>query len=115
MAAQRQHAEGAGHRSAAGTCRPVAEIHRRRYSRPGRVSGDVEVTVDSAPPWRIEKRSSEAKMNRILGSLSLCAAALPIALLAAQAPDASRLDKYPEAWPTHYGDFSGRRYSPLTQ
>ena len=36
LAAQRQHAEGAGHRSAAGTHRPVAEIHGRGYSRPRR-------------------------------------------------------------------------------
>jgi acido-empty-quinoprotein group A len=40
--------------------------------------------------------------------------AVPIALLA-QGPDASRLGTYPESWPTHYGDYSGRRYSPLAQ
>jgi alcohol dehydrogenase (cytochrome c) len=42
------------------------------------------------------------------------AAAVPIALLA-QGPDSSRLGTYPESWPTHYGDYSGRRYSPLAQ
>ena len=43
VAAQRQHAQGAGHRSAAGTHRPAAEIQGRRHSRSGRVPGDVEV------------------------------------------------------------------------
>jgi acido-empty-quinoprotein group A len=45
--------------------------------------------------------------------LSLGLTVLPIALLA-QGSD-SRLTAYPDAWPTHYGDFSGRRYSPLAQ
>jgi len=37
------------------------------------------------------------------------------ATLVAQGPDPARTDKYPDAWPTHYGDYSGRRYSPLNQ
>jgi alcohol dehydrogenase (cytochrome c) len=45
--------------------------------------------------------------------LAVCSV-VPIALLA-QGPGPSSLGKYPEAWPTHYGDYSGRRYSPLTQ
>jgi len=53
-------------------------------------------------------------MKKMPTLLSICSVALPIALLA-QAPDGSRAAKYPEAWPTHYGDYSGRRYSPLTQ
>jgi alcohol dehydrogenase (cytochrome c) len=53
-------------------------------------------------------------MKKIQTLLALCSVVVPLALLA-QGPDLSRLGKYPEAWPTHYGDYSGRRYSPLTQ
>jgi acido-empty-quinoprotein group A len=47
-------------------------------------------------------------MKTIPTLLAVCSIALPIALLA-QAP------KFPDGWPTHYGDYSGRRYSPLAQ
>jgi acido-empty-quinoprotein group A len=50
-------------------------------------------------------------MKKILALLSVCAAAVPI-VLSGQAPDPAR-EK--DAWPTHYGDYSGRRYSPLSQ
>src|SRR5882672_8258021 len=53
-------------------------------------------------------------MKKIRTLLSLGLLIVPIALLA-QGPDPSGLGKYPDAWPTHYGDYSGRRYSPLTQ
>jgi len=53
-------------------------------------------------------------MNKTSTLLALCSVALPMALLA-QRSDPSPLAKYPEAWPTHYGDYSGRRYSPLAQ
>ncbi|HUC76783.1 MAG TPA: acido-empty-quinoprotein group A [Vicinamibacterales bacterium] len=46
--------------------------------------------------------------------LAVCSVALPIAVLA-QGADRSRLAAFPDAWPTHYGDYSGRRYSPLAQ
>jgi alcohol dehydrogenase (cytochrome c) len=42
--------------------------------------------------------------------VAVCSIALPIAIIA-QGPGAT----YPDSWPTHYGDYSGRRYSPLTQ
>src|SRR5437667_7491143 len=58
-------------------------------------------------------RGSAMKEMRTL--LLVCSVVLPIAILAAQAPDPSRLGNYPDAWPTHYGDHSGRRYSPLAQ
>ena len=51
-------------------------------------------------------------MKTILTLLSLCASVLPIAL-AGQALDPAAREK--DAWPTHYGDYSGRRYSPLSQ
>jgi alcohol dehydrogenase (cytochrome c) len=53
-------------------------------------------------------------MNKISTLLAVCSVALPMAL-PAQRSDPSQLAKYPEAWPTHYGDYSGRRYSPLAQ
>ena len=37
--------------------------------------------------------------------VALCSIVLPMALLA-QGVD-PRLGKFPEAWPTHYGDYSG--------
>jgi acido-empty-quinoprotein group A len=51
-------------------------------------------------------------MKRMLALLSLCAVALPIVLLG-QALDPAPREK--DGWPTHYGDYSGRRYSPLSQ
>ena len=54
-------------------------------------------------------------MKEMRTLLLACSVVLPIAILAAQAPDPSRLGNYPDAWPTHYGDHSGRRYSPLAQ
>ena len=54
-------------------------------------------------------------MKEMRTLLLVCSVVLPIAILAAQAPDPSRLGNYPDAWPTHYGDHSGRRYSPLAQ
>jgi alcohol dehydrogenase (cytochrome c) len=46
--------------------------------------------------------------------LSLGLIVLPIALLA-QRTDSQSAAAYPDAWPAHYGDHSGRRYSPLAQ
>jgi len=54
-------------------------------------------------------------MKEMRTLLLVCSVVLPIAILAAQGPDRSRLGNYPDAWPTHYGDHSGRRYSPLAQ
>ena len=54
-------------------------------------------------------------MKEMRTLLLVCSVVLPIAILAAQGPDPSRLGNYPDAWPTHYGDHSGRRYSPLAQ
>jgi len=53
-------------------------------------------------------------MKTLTTLVALCSIAVPIALVA-QGPDPSHLGAYPDAWPTHYGDYSGRRYSPLTQ
>jgi acido-empty-quinoprotein group A len=51
-------------------------------------------------------------MNRVRMMLLLGLIALPIALLAQRTgPPAA----FPDAWPAHYGDHSGRRYSPLAQ
>ena len=53
------------------------------------------------------------KANTI--ALSLGAALLPLALLA-QGLDPALLTKPPvDAWPTHHGDYSGRRYSTLKE
>ena len=53
------------------------------------------------------------KANTI--ALSLGAALLPLALLA-QGLDPALLNKPPvDAWPTHHGDYSGRRYSTLKE
>ena len=54
-------------------------------------------------------------MKEMRTLLLVCSVVLPIAILAAQGPDPSRFGNYPDAWPTHYGDHSGRRYSPLAQ
>ena len=54
-------------------------------------------------------------MKEMRTLLLACSVVLPIAILAAQGPDPSRFGNYPDAWPTHYGDHSGRRYSPLAQ
>jgi len=51
-------------------------------------------------------------MEKIVALFSLCAVALPIALMG-QAVDTAAREK--DGWPTHYGDYSGRRYSPLSQ
>jgi acido-empty-quinoprotein group A len=53
-------------------------------------------------------------MTRVRMMLSLGLLVLPIALLA-QRTDRPGSTTYPDAWPNHYGDHSGRRYSPLTQ
>ena len=53
-------------------------------------------------------------MNKTRMLLSACALVLPIALLA-QRTDRPGTATYPDSWPTHYGDHSGRRYSPLDQ
>src|SRR5262245_10548499 len=58
--------------------------------------------------------SNEADVNKIRIVLSICVFVLPIALVA-QRSDSAGPATYPEAWPTHYGDHSGRRYSPLAQ
>src|SRR6267142_2678336 len=42
--------------------------------------------------------------------VAVCSTVLPIAIIAQ-----GRSATYPDTWPTHYGDYSGRRYSPLTQ
>ena len=48
-------------------------------------------------------------------ALSFAAGLLPVALFA-QGLDPALLKKPPvDAWPTHHGDYSGRRYSTLTQ
>jgi acido-empty-quinoprotein group A len=51
-------------------------------------------------------------MNKLRMLPSVCAFVLPVALLAQNSPSAAT---YPDSWPTHYGDHSGRRYSPLDQ
>ena len=50
-------------------------------------------------------------MKRTSTALVLSSVILPL-VLAAQARDAGT---FPDSWPTHYGDYSGRRYSPLAQ
>src|SRR5262245_53969750 len=53
-------------------------------------------------------------MKKIRTLLSVGLLMVPIALLA-QRTEQSGGAAYPDAWPTHYGDYSGRRFSPLTQ
>src|SRR5438034_10416910 len=53
-------------------------------------------------------------MTKMRMLLSAGVFVLPIALFA-QRTDVPGAATYPDAWPTHYGDLSGRRYSPLTQ
>src|SRR5215831_16894418 len=50
-------------------------------------------------------------MNRTSTALLVSVVMLPLAL-AAQGPAGGT---FPDSWPTHYGDYSGRRYSPLSQ
>ena len=52
-------------------------------------------------------------MKRMPAFIALSSMVLPVLLLA-QGVD-PRLGTFPESWPTHYGDYSGRRYSPLDQ
>jgi acido-empty-quinoprotein group A len=59
-------------------------------------------------------------MDRMRMLLSAVMLVLPIALLAqpfsfAQGGRPESPTTYPDSWPTHYGDHSGRRYSPLDQ
>ena len=49
-------------------------------------------------------------MKTLRTFIAMCSVAIPIAIVA-QVPNAT----FPDSWPTHYGDSSGRRYSPLTQ
>jgi acido-empty-quinoprotein group A len=51
-------------------------------------------------------------MKKTQTLVAIASVVLPIALLA-QGPE--RAAAYPDSWPAHYGDQSGRRYSPLTQ
>jgi alcohol dehydrogenase (cytochrome c) len=44
--------------------------------------------------------------------LAACVLALPIALLAQRTDSPAA---FPDAWPAHYGDHTGRRFSPLNQ
>ena len=53
-------------------------------------------------------------MNKTRMLVLACAFVVPIALLA-QRTDSPGSAAYPDAWPAHYGDYSGRRYSPLNQ
>ena len=53
-------------------------------------------------------------MSRVRMMLSLGLLVLPIALLA-QGGRTESPTTFPDSWPTHYGDHSGRRYSPLDQ
>jgi len=46
--------------------------------------------------------------------LSICVAALPLVVNAQLRPE-TLLKQPTDAWPTYNGDYSGRRYSPLTQ
>src|SRR4029450_11309139 len=92
----------------------AAEVQGRGHSRSGRVPGDIEVDTEVGRPCQGRRARSERHMKRIPTLIALGAVALPIALLA-QRTDPARAATYPDAWPAHYGDHSGRRYSPLAQ
>ena len=51
-------------------------------------------------------------MNKMRMLLAACVLALPIALLAQRTDSPAA---FPDAWPAHYGDHTGRRFSPLNQ
>jgi acido-empty-quinoprotein group A len=51
-------------------------------------------------------------MNKMRLLLAAFAFVLPVALLAQRTDSPAA---FPDAWPAHYGDHSGRRYSPLNQ
>src|SRR5262252_485091 len=86
-------------------------------------------TRRNAPPLRTERNSPPQRTRRTqrfvrsrLAGLKACttyAVVLLSATLAAQQPpvlDPSVLLKPPtDSWPTYHGDYTGRRYSTLTQ
>jgi alcohol dehydrogenase (cytochrome c) len=51
-------------------------------------------------------------MKRLQALLAVFSIVLPVALLAQRSESPTA---FPDSWPTHYGDHSGRRYSPLDQ
>src|SRR5262249_4470861 len=85
------------HRRARG---PARKIHRRRHAQHLYLSGDIEVT-------------GAAKKFSALVALGLSLASIPAR---AQGLDPAKMLKPPtDTWPTFNGDYTGRRFSPLTQ
>src|SRR5262249_47337497 len=81
----------------------AGEIFRRRHPQPDRVSGDTEM--------------KHAKTFLLFAAFALAAAfAFPIAFAAGDGLDPARLLKpLGEEWTSYSGDYSGKRYSALTQ
>src|SRR5262245_51979499 len=52
-------------------------------------------------------------MKKVPAFVALSSIVLPVLLLAQCV--VPRMGRFPESWPTNYGDYAGRRYSPLNQ
>src|SRR4051794_3596191 len=66
--------------------------------------------------WRVAERLIRARKQAESFALCLCALfLLPVAVQAQGLTPSALLKPSPDSWPTYNGDYSGRRYSPLTQ
>ena len=99
--ARRRRAAGADHRSAGRTQAALDEVDRQGHARRDGLSGDTEMTLT----------------KRILLTSSLVVGpGVPDARQDQGGLDpASILKPLADSWPTYSGDYSGRRYSALTQ
>src|SRR5205823_4254224 len=88
--------ENGDSRSAEGAWRTPRQVHGCRYTQYDCLPGDTEMNI-----------------RRVL--LSACLAALPCAMIGQGLTQDVLLKQPTDAWPTYNGDYSGRRFSPLTQ
>src|SRR3979490_11718 len=92
-----RHAKSRYSRSPATPQRPLAQVHRQRYSQPHLLPGDREMTNSS----------------RFLLAISFY---VPPGTATGQALDPAVWAKpLGDSWPTYSGDYSGKRYSSLKQ
>ena len=116
---RRRHAEGRGPRSAAAASGSAADVLRHRHPQRDRLSGDTEMTslrCFAASPRQARPRSSGASARRAaLLAVLLVPAALAVAQGAAGLDPADLLKPLADSWPSYSGDYTGRRYSALTQ
>src|SRR5260370_26548876 len=89
-------AQSGGPRSSESTSGATRAVHRRRYPQRYGVSGDTQMNI---------------RLVFLSASLTAFAAAA-----SGQGLNPATLLKQPtDNWPTYNGDYSGRRFSPLTQ